>query len=148
MEIGTISPQEALDLMRGPEAYSYIDVRSIPEFTAGHPEGAVNIPLLHYDEAKGEMVPNPDFLKVVEANFPKEARLALGCQVGMRSQKAAEILAQAGYRTPCNVWGGFGGLRDKYGRLVAEGWQELGLPVSRENGEAVGYASLAGRAKT
>jgi rhodanese-related sulfurtransferase len=147
MEIKKISPPEARDLMTGPEAYAYIDVRSIPEFTAGHPEGAVNIPLLHLDEAQGGMVPNPDFLKVAEANFPKEARLAIGCQVGMRSQKAAEILAEAGYQSVCNVWGGFGGLRDNTGQLVAQGWQELGLPVSMENSEGVSYESLASRAK-
>lgn len=147
MDIPQITPEEALRRMKGGDPEVYIDVRSIPEFTRGHPEGAVNIPLLHFDPVRGEMAENPDFLKVVEANFSKDANLLLGCQTGMRSQRAAETLAQAGYRSVCNVQGGFGGLKDRAGHAVARGWAELGLPVSQENGDGVSYESLAARAK-
>jgi len=50
------------------EDYKYVDVRSIPEFVSGHPVPAVNIPLLHMDEGSGQMVPNTDFMSVVQAN--------------------------------------------------------------------------------
>jgi rhodanese-related sulfurtransferase len=39
-----VSPQEAKDLM-DKEGYVYVDVRSIPEFEAGHPAGAFNVPI-------------------------------------------------------------------------------------------------------
>jgi rhodanese-related sulfurtransferase len=81
------------------------------------------------------MIENPDFFKVVEANFPKDAKLVMGCQVGMRSQKAAEILVQ----------GGFGGMKDESGRTLAQGWAELGLPVSADNADGVSYESLAAK---
>ncbi|MFQ5693678.1 MAG: rhodanese-like domain-containing protein [Nitrospinota bacterium] len=145
MNIPQITPQDAHVRMTGENPETYIDVRSVPEFTRGHPEGAVNIPVFHFDPAQGGMVENPDFLKVVETHFPKDARLLLGCQVGGRSQKAAELLFQAGYGNVANVQGGFGGMKDPSGRTVAQGWAELGLPVSADNGEGVSYESLAGK---
>jgi hypothetical protein len=54
------------------EGYVYLDVRSVPEFAAGHPTGAYNIPLL--DMGPGGMAPNPDFLAVVQKSFPRDAR--------------------------------------------------------------------------
>ena len=42
--------------------YTYIDVRSIPEFENGHPVGAHNVPLLNLDSRTGQMQPNPDFV--------------------------------------------------------------------------------------
>ncbi len=145
MNIPQITPEEAHQRMAGENKELYIDVRSIPEFTKGHPDGAVNIPVLHFDPAQGGMVENADFLKVAEANFSKDARLVLGCQAGGRSQKAAEILAQAGYQSVANIQGGFGGMKDQSGQTLAQGWAELGLPVSMDNGEGVSYESLASK---
>lgn len=145
MEIPQITPSEAHDRMQGEDGEIYIDVRSIPEFAQGHPEGALNIPVMHFEPAQGGMVENPDFLKVVEANIPKDAKLVLGCQMGMRSQKAAEILAAAGYQHLANVVGGFGGAKNRMGMTVEKGWEELGLPVSNDNGEGVSYESLAAK---
>jgi rhodanese-related sulfurtransferase len=145
MNIPQITPDEAHRRITGEPKEIYIDVRSIPEFEQGHPEGAVNIPILHYDPARAGMIPNPDFQKVVEANFPKDARLVMGCQVGMRSQKAAEILVQAGYENVANIQGGFGGMKDQSGQTIAQGWAEMGLPVSTDNGNGVSYESLAAR---
>jgi len=146
MGVQHVSPKEAYDLMVN-EGYTYVDVRSVPEFTDGHAAQAVNIPLLHYDEDTGWMVPNDDFLAVVEGNFPKDVKLVVGCQVGQRSAQAAEILQQAGYTSVYNVRGGFGGLRDSFGRVIERGWAEIGLPVSYENGEGVGYESLEAKMK-
>jgi rhodanese-related sulfurtransferase len=127
------------------DGYTYVDVRSIPEFANGHPAGAVNVPLLHRDERTGQMTPNRDFLQVMEANFPRDARLLIGCQVGGRSAQAAELLASAGYSDVTNVLGGFGGARDQFtGRVNAEGWASSGLPV--ESGETPGRSYDALRA--
>jgi rhodanese-related sulfurtransferase len=102
----------------------YVDVRSVPEFDQAHPSGAYNIPLLHLDERTGQMRPNTQFLSVVQANFPVETPLIVGCQAGMRSQQACEILGASGYTTLANVRGGFGG-----SQFGDQGWMPAGLPV-------------------
>jgi len=88
---------------------------------------------------------NPDFVSVVAKNFPKDKKLVLGCQAGGRSARAAGLLAEAGYQDLSNMLGGFGGMRDQTGRLIAAGWEESGLPVSKDNGEGVSYASLSAK---
>ena len=77
------------------EGWTYLDVRSIPEFDQGHPVGAVNIPLLHFQG--GRMVPNAAFQRVVEATFPKDTKLVVGCKSGGRSLQAAGLLEASGY---------------------------------------------------
>jgi rhodanese-related sulfurtransferase len=147
MAIKNISPTEAKGLLDSGEGYKYLDVRSVPEFTAGHPQGAVNIPLMDVDPALRQMVPNPDFLAVVKANFPKDTKLIVGCQSGMRSARAAEILQQAGYTEVINMQAGFGGVRDPFGRTIQPGWAQQSLPIDTDNGEGVSYESLAVKAK-
>ncbi len=114
----------------GAEAYTYVDVRSIPEYEQGHPAGAQNVPLLHCDAQTRQMTPNPEFLAVMEANYSHDARLLVGCQVGGRSVQAAQILVSQGYQHVANVRGGFGGACDPVsGEMVDEGWHMAGLPV-------------------
>ena len=76
------------------------------------------------------MAPNPDFQKVVEANFPKDAKLVVGCKAGGRSLQAAALLAAAGYTNVVDMRGGFHGERDNLGRVAFAGWAESGLPVA------------------
>ena len=116
----------------------YLDVRSIPEFEQGHPEGAFNVPLMHADPETRQMRPNPEFLDVVRANFPPDAQLVIGCQMGGRSAKAAEILATAGYRDVANVLGGYGGA-PQFGHA---GWVQAGLPVATKAEADRSYESL------
>ena len=146
MVIKQITPPEAHEIMAKDGAVIYLDVRTVPEFTAGHPQQGINIPVVFFDQATQQPVPNPDFLLAVEANIPKDAKVIVGCQVGGRSQRAAELMAQAGYADVSNMQGGFGGSRDQTGRTIVSGWQESGLPVSTDNGEGVSYASLAAKA--
>ena len=120
----------------------YLDVRSVPEFEQGHPEGAFNVPLMHADPETRQMRPNPDFLSVVRANFPVDARLVIGCQMGGRSAKAAEILATAGYHDVANVLGGYGGA-PQFGHA---GWVQAGLPVATAAGADRDYPALRGKA--
>lgn len=144
MAIQQITPPQAQQALEKDQAVIYLDVRTPPEFTAGHPQRGINIPVVFFDQAR-QPAPNPDFLQVVEANIPKEATVIVGCQAGMRSQRAAEIMTQAGYANISNMQGGFGGGRDQTGRVVP-GWQEAGLPVSSDNGEGTSYTSLAAKA--
>ena len=141
--ITQIDPQRASELMQS--GGTYVDVRTVEEFAAGHPVGAVNVPAFVRDPI-GQMAPNPDFLPVMQANFPPDASLALGCRMGGRSMKACEVLARAGYTQLANVAGGFGGATDPFGRLVVPGWMQVGLPVERESAAGTSYAALQKRA--
>lgn len=145
MTIKEITPQQAHDALSADSSAVYIDVRTEREFAAGHPQGAVNIPVAFPDPARG-MVMNADFVKVVEAHFPKDKKIIVGCQAGPRSNAAAGLLQQAGYQEVSNMVGGFGGMRDSMGKVLAAGWSSLGLPVSQDNGDGVSYESLAGKA--
>ncbi len=145
MAVKQITPPQAQEILEKDSTVLYLDVRTVPEFTAGHPQKAINVPVIFFDQAR-QPAPNPDFLAVVEANIAKDAQIIVGCQAGMRSQRAAEILTQAGYTIVSNMQGGFGGARDQTGRVVTPGWHESGLPVSTDNGEGVSYTSLAAKA--
>ena len=147
MAIKGITPQEAHDLLQKEPNCVYIDVRTVREFVAGHPQSALNVPVAFPDPAQG-MVMNQDFVRVVQANFSKDKKIIVGCQAGPRSDAAARLLQEAGYQDVSSMEGGFGGMRDPFGRVIAPGWSSLGLPVSQENGEGVSYESLAAKAKT
>ena len=130
------------------EGHTYIDVRSAPEYEQGHPAGALNVPLLHFDPATRQMQPNLDFLAVVKSTQATDAKLLIGCQMGGRSARAAEMLAAAGYTDVSNVLGGFGGARDQFtGRVVHEGWADAGLPVETAATPGGSYEELRARAK-
>ncbi|OGQ83479.1 MAG: hypothetical protein A3F90_03010 [Deltaproteobacteria bacterium RIFCSPLOWO2_12_FULL_60_19] len=146
MAIKQISVQEAYEILQKTPECSYIDVRTVREFMAGHPAGGVNIPVAFPDPARG-MTLNEAFVKVVEGHFPKEKKIIVGCQVGPRSDAAARLLEEAGYQDVASMQGGFGGMRDPSGRVIAEGWAGLGFPVSQDNGEGVSYESLAAKIK-
>ncbi|MPZ78333.1 MAG: rhodanese-like domain-containing protein [Deltaproteobacteria bacterium] len=146
MAIKEITPNQAHDLLAANTDAVYIDVRTEGEFAAGHPAGAVNIPVAFPDPARG-MTMNSDFVKVVEANFPREKKIIVGCQAGPRSTAAANLLQQAGYQDVSNLRGGFGGMRDPMGTVIAPGWASSGLPVSQDNGEGTSYQSLSAKVR-
>jgi rhodanese-related sulfurtransferase len=116
----------------------------VPEFSAGHPQRGINVPAFFFQQP-GQPIPNADFVKVVEANIPKDATIVVGCQAGGRSQRAADMLDKAGYTNVSNMMGGFGGGQDQTGKAIA-GWRDAGLPVNNENGDGVSYASFAAKA--
>ncbi len=133
-----VTPPEAAELCK--DGWSYLDVRSIPEFDQGHPTGAANVPLLH--QQAGRMIPNPAFSAVVNANFAKDAKLVIGCKVGGRSLQAATLLEAAGYTNVVDVRGGFSGERDMFGRVITPGWSDAGLPVATKAEAGKSYAEL------
>lgn len=124
-----------------------VDVRSTREYDAGHAAGAVNVPLMEPDEDTGHMAPNPDFVRVMQANFPVDQPLLLACQGGGRSARAARMLETFGYTNLVNVLGGFLGKRDPVdGRTIDPGWHECGLPTDTTPAPGGSYAELAANA--
>src|SRR5580698_3972888 len=117
-----ISPQEASAKLA--EGWTYVDVRTTQEFEAGHPPGAVNVPLMH--AGPGGMVPNPDFLAVMSAAFPVDARLVVGCKAGGRSLRAARALLGAGFTSILDQRAGWDGARDAFGQVTEPGWSRAG----------------------
>ncbi len=141
MSVKRVSPEEAKALMDN-DGYVYLDVRSIPEFEAGHPAGAYNIPIAHMTPAG--MRPNPGFLAEVASVFPKETKLVVGCKMGGRSLRAAQALIQNGYEHIVDQRAGFDGARDPFGQLQEPGWQRKGLDVTLEAEPGRSYAELIG----
>lgn len=142
-----VSPKEAYELLENDPEYIYLDVRSVPEFEAGHPEKAINIPILHFTAGLG-MSPNADFPAVVEANLPKDAKIVIGCKSGGRSAQACAVMSQMGYTDVTNVRGGFVGAMNNFGQVVEPGWSMLELPTSVDSDDAARYETLAGKVKS
>jgi rhodanese-related sulfurtransferase len=122
----TATPEEVKALLA--EGYAYLDVRSEAEFEAGHPAGALNVPL-NVPAGVG-VTPNPDFLTVIERALGKDAKIVVGCQSGPRSRRAAAAMTQAGFSNVVEMPAGFGGARDAFGRPIA-GWSASGLPTEK-----------------
>jgi len=107
-----------------------IDVRSTPEYKAGHPEHAYNVPSPYIYQtcndvegddrqpdgackSGGDRIPQPaeDFVTYVESIVPDKATpIYTLCRTGVRSVGAAEILTEAGYTNVRNIWEGFVGI--------------------------------------
>jgi len=136
-----VSPKEAKALLD--EGWTYVDVRSEPEFQEGHPAGALNVPLMHAGPAG--LVPNPDFMRVMEMAISKDTKLVLGCGSGVRSLRAAQLLEAAGYQHVADQRAGFGGARDQAGRVIEPGWAAEKLPVENGNPAKRCYSDLAKR---
>jgi rhodanese-related sulfurtransferase len=137
-----VSPEEASTLLE--QGYVYVDVRSQPEFEQGHVPGALNVPLMHM--GPGGMVPNPEFLTVMEGAFDRSESLIVGCKAGSRSRRAAEMLVKAGYQDIADLTTGWEGSRDAFGR-VAPGWSKKGLPIETGNPSGQGYEDVKSKAR-
>ena len=144
MAIKHVSVGEAHALQH--QGWTYLDVRSTREFENGHPAGAVHVPLLDEDEETGEMTPNPDFTRVIQANFAPDTQLLIGCQMGGRSLRAAQILDASGFANVANVRGGFGGGRDPMSGRPEPGWAQSDLPVESGSSPGAAYRDLAAKA--
>lgn len=64
-----------------------IDVRTVAEFSAGHVEGAINIPV----DQIGQLAPSIKGLK-------PDSTILVYCRSGRRSAAATQILRQQGYK--------------------------------------------------
>jgi len=143
MDLKRIDAHEAQRLVA--EGYVLLDVRSVPEYAAEHPQGAFNVPFLHRT-AQG-MLPNADFSKVVQAVFPdRDARIITTCQMGGRSVRAAAELQNLGYVNVVDLRGGFSSERDDAGAIVHQGWRDSGLPTETGEPSDRSYGALEARA--
>jgi rhodanese-related sulfurtransferase len=143
MSIRRVTPQEAADLVA--QGWTYVDVRTLPEFEAEHPQGAFSVPLLH--QGPTGRTSNPEFVPIMEASFGHGAKLVLGCAGGTRSRRAAELLAEAGFEEVADVRGGFNGETDSMGRLVTPGWKAAGLPTATAPEPGHRYEDLVTKAR-
>ena len=134
MPISQVEPPQAHEILKSNPDAIYLDVRTEPEFAQGHPDGAINVPVV-FIRGPGQMELNAEFVDVVAKTLPRERKLVVGCLAGGRSQRACELLEAAGYADLINVRGGFGGARDASGQVVVAGWRDAGLPVSTEVGD-------------
>lgn len=135
MPIETTTPKPAHDAMAASSDHVFLDVRTQQEFDAGHPTGALNVPIGFPDPAAGGMAPNPNFVAVVEKHVPKDKKVFVSCKMGGRSMAACQALQAAGYADLVNIDGGFGG------KPGVAGWAEEGLPVDTSPST---YADLEG----
>lgn len=74
--------------------YTSIDVRSRREFSEGHINGAINIPLPELNKNINRYVAS------------KNKNILVYCQKGSRSKRAAQILDDMGYTNVFNLKGG------------------------------------------
>ena len=141
-EVIRISPKEAHEKMEA--GYTYVDVRTEEEFAQGHPEGALNVPIL---VAGGMgMAPNPDFAKVMSASFAKTAKIVVGCKAGGRSMRAAQVLTQEGFTEVIDQRAGWDGARSEFGQIAELGWSGAGLPKEMGAPEGRAYKDLKKKA--
>ncbi len=134
--IPRISPAEAHAKLA--EGYTYVDVRSEPEFEEGHPTGAVNVPLMLMSE--GGLTPNVEFLAVMIAAYPKDAKLVLGCKTGGRSLRAAQLLEDNEYTNVIDQRAGWDGSRNAFGKVTEPGWGRTDLPSETGDPSVGSYA--------
>lgn len=108
MPIQRLTSGEAIERIAADKSLVHIDVRSEPEFAAGHAPGAFNLPLLH--AGPGGMTPNPRFAEEAAAAFPdKHTPILVSCKAGGRSARAAAVLEGLGYTTIADHIGGWSG---------------------------------------
>lgn len=98
-----VNPGEYISDFDDPASHLLIDVRTPEEFTSGHIDGSVNIPV---EEMQGRL-----------DEIPGDAPIVVYCRSGNRSATAARILTDAGYAPVYDL----GGIQD---------WVAEGLPVT------------------
>jgi len=122
MSFDELPPRAAYERVQ--QGARYLDVRTVAEFAAGHPEGALNIPVAVPNGPM--MVFNQDFVEVVKKHFRPDEDIVVGCRSGGRSGQAIQVLRAHGFTGQLtNVAGGFlGG--------SVPGWQAEGLPSTTD----------------
>ena len=103
-KITSVSPEQfAAELAKGNK--TVVDSRKPGEFSNGHVEDALNIPL--------------DFVNEQLAEVPKEKEFYIHCAGGYRSVIMASILKARGYHNMINVEKGFGGIKNTNAKIIS-----------------------------
>jgi rhodanese-related sulfurtransferase len=77
--------------------------------------------------------------------FSYDAKIVVGCATGVRSLRAARLLASAGFTEVVDQRAGMDGARGPFGNLVEQGWVAEGLSVA-SGPDAGSFAELQGKA--
>ena len=88
-----MTPQKLLEELDGAEPPLVLDVRTHQEYSLGHLDGALNVPV--------------DDLRARLEEIPRDRPLAIHCRSGYRSYVAQRILLNLGWPNVRNVQGGF-----------------------------------------
>ena len=132
-----VSPGEARELLE--QGYTYVDVRSEPEFALARPPRACNVP---WQRVLGDrLVQNSEFARVMCAAFRTTDPLIVGCRSGSRARAAIQELSALGFVNLAQLRHGFEGARDDFGRRLP-GWIHSGLDI--ETGTPAAEQSYAG----
>ena len=107
-ELRSVTRAEALDLIERDDGPLFLDVRSTSEFATGHVPGAINIP-------HGELAKRLDDLEA-----QRDREIVLYCERGVRAEIAADVLAQAGFRSLAHLEGDM------------SAWRQERLPMQRQ----------------
>lgn len=119
-----------------------LDVRSLAEYKAGHPEHSYNVPFPYIHQYCDEQGRSPDgacirgiatlpqdpnaFVQYVEQLIPdKNTPIYTLCRTGVRSVNAGNLLTDRGYTNVRNVWEGFVGVNLTAPRLQADGTRKV-----------------------
>lgn len=124
---GSLTPEEAAEVLALAPGSRLVDVRSHPELDlVGAIPGAVHVEWMTFPGWH----PNPHFLSQLKQVVDTEALTLFICRNGHRSHRAAEAAALAGWRDSYNVLEGFeGDLNPATGhRGELNGWKAKGLP--------------------
>jgi hydroxyacylglutathione hydrolase len=101
--LGVVPQLDPREFARDRGGACLLDVRGLSEWSGGHIDGAILIPL-------------PELLERID-EVPTGQRIVVQCQTGSRSAIAASVLLASGRRQVANLTGGF------------SAWAGAGLPV-------------------
>ncbi len=102
--INQVAPEQAETALADPKI-QFVDVRTAEEYAGGHAKNAVNMPLDNFKESLAKLNTNEPVYVI--------------CQTGRRSQKAAEMLEQNGFKKVYNITGG------------TSAWSDAKLPMEQ-----------------
>ncbi len=146
-----LTPQEAYKIVGEASAQTlFLDVRTRAEaMYVGMPNAAdALVPYVEHQELMTDwderrhmyqLEPNSDFaaeaeIRLKEKGLAKTDRVILICRSGDRSARAADLLANAGFKQVYSIVEGFEGdsAKDghKAGQRIVNGWKNAGLPWS------------------
>lgn len=141
-----VTAKEAYQMWRArPLKTVLLDVRTPAEYVfVGHAPMAYNVPVQFWRAdvfpAGNEpvMEPNPDFLDRAKKVIGPDETVLVICRSGVRSAKACNALAAAGYKKVYNVVDGFEGdavedrRSESYAKRTKNGWRNSRLPWTYE----------------
>jgi rhodanese-related sulfurtransferase len=135
IEVQSITPSEAWELIERDPRTVLIDVRSSMEYLfVGHPRGSVHVAWIDAPE----WTVNPHFVTDVRQvmlggigleEHDRDAPVVLICRSGKRSLEAGKLLIKNGFNVVYNIDEGFEGeLDEHHHRSAVGGWRYHGLP--------------------